>query len=331
MTGEQTEINGTDVRNEVYQTLSVQEKSIARLQVEETIEEIVQVAKVIHDEDGRVIFCGIGKSGDVAKKITSTFNSIGISSLFIHPIEALHGDLGALLDDDIVILISNSGNTDELVELQQFLREFHVTTIAITSNPGSKLGLQTDYHINTKVNKEGAVVELVPMASATTTMVIGDCIANALMTNEDFSERDYGHFHPGGTIGKKLLLTVGDIMDEDLPKTLPSDSLAQAAVKISEGANGIAIIQDTNNHVLGTLTDGDLRRLIESDIDFHDTKVNEVMITDPITIKPEVTAIEALKKLEENNISQLIVVDDTKQFKGVLHIHDIMNEGLTND
>ena len=329
MESNQTEMDGTDVRDAVYHTLSVQENSIATLQDADTVAEITRVAEVISKEDGRVVFSGIGKSGDVGKKVSSTFNSIGVSSHFIHPVEALHGDLGALSAEDVVVLISNSGNTDEMVELLQFLRSFDATTVAITSDPESKLGTRADYHINTKIEEEGAVVELVPMASATVTMVIGDCIANALMADRDFSKQEYGHFHPGGTIGKRLLLTVEDLLHEDIPKTRSADTLAQVTLKISEGGRGIAVIQDDESHLKGIVTDGDIRRLIESGTDFHNVVAEEVMITDPITTSVDMAAIRALEVIEENNISQLVVTDDSDRFLGVVHIHDIIKRGLT--
>jgi arabinose-5-phosphate isomerase len=329
MASDQTDMDGTDVRDAVYHTLSAQKNSIATLQDAETVAEIIRVAEVISEEDGRVIFSGIGKSGDVGKKLSSTFNSIGVSSHFIHPVEALHGDLGVLSAEDVVVLISNSGNTDEMAELLQFLRSFDATTVAITSDPESKLGTVADYHINTKVEEEGAVVELVPMASATATMVIGDGIANALMANRDFSKQEYGHFHPGGTIGKRLLLTVEDLLHEDIPKTRPADTLAQVALKISEGGKGIAVVQDDEDHVKGILTDGDIRRLIESGTDFHSVVAEEVMITDSITTSVDMAAIRALEIIEENNISQLVVTDDSDRFLGVVHTHDIMQRGLT--
>lgn len=329
MTSERIEMDQTAVSDVVHRTLTVQKNSIAALQDSQTVDEITRVANVIDEEDGRIILTGIGKSGDVAKKISSTFNSIGISSHTLHPVEALHGDLGALSDNDVVVLISNSGNTDEMVELLQFLDSFDSTTVAITSDPSSKLGQQTDYHINTRVEEEGAIVDLVPMASATVTMVIGDCIANALMASRNFGKQEYSHFHPGGTIGKRLLLTIEDLMYEEIPPTHPSDTLAQTAVKVSEGGKGIAVVQNDENHVQGVLTDGDLRRLIESGADLHDVTAEDEMITDPVTVSPDTPAIQALDMIEEHNITQIVVTDGEREFLGVAHIHDIMKEGLT--
>ncbi|WP_096389027.1 KpsF/GutQ family sugar-phosphate isomerase [Halopenitus persicus] len=329
MTSEQTKRDQPAVSDAVLRTLSIQKDSLEALHNSQTVDAIAQVANVIDEEDGRVIFTGIGKSGDVGQKISSTFNSIGISSHTIHPVEALHGDLGALADNDIVVLISNSGNTDEMVELLQFLGSFDATTVAITSDPSSKLGQQTDYHINTKVEEEGAVVDLVPMASATATMAIGDGIANALMASRDFGKQDYGHFHPGGPIGKRLLLTVEDLLYKEMPETHPSDTLAQVAVKVSEGGKGIAVVQDDESHVEGIITDGDIRRLIESGTDLHNITAEDVMTTSPVTTSPETLAIRALETIEEYSITQLVVTDDDDRLVGVLHIHDIMEEGLT--
>jgi arabinose-5-phosphate isomerase len=318
-----------ETREIIYKLLEVQSNSIKSLQNQKSAKEIRAVSEAILDSDDDVIISGVGKSGDVSRKIDSIFNSIGIKSKHIHPVDALHGDLGAISNRDVILLLSNSGNTDEMVDLLNALTRIEPTTVSITSNPDSELGGRTDYHINTKIEEEGAVVELVPMASATITMVIGDCIANALMADRDFSKQEYGHFHPGGTIGKRLLLTVEDLLHEDIPKTRPADTLAQVALKISKGGKGIAVVQDDEDNVKGILTDGDIRRLIESGIDFHNVVGGEVMITDPITTSVDMSVISALEVLEENNISQLVATDQYDRFLGVVHIHDIMEKGLT--
>ena len=329
MANDKTEMDGTGVRDAVYHTLSVQENSIATLEDTETVTEIIRVVDVISELDARVGFFGIGKSGAVGKKISSTFNSIGVSSHFTHPVEALHGDLGPLPANDVSILISNSGNTEEMVDLLEFLRSFDATTVAITSDPESKLGRGVNYHINTKIDNEGAVVDLVPMASTTVTMVIGDCIANALMANRHFSKQEYGNFHPGGLIGKRILLSVEDLIHRDIPSTRPKDTLVEVALKISESYKGIAVIRNEEGRVKGILTDGDLRRLMESGANFNDIIAEEVMITDPITILPEASAIQALKTIENKSITQLVVTSESGTFEGVVHIHDIVKEGLT--
>lgn len=329
MSNETTDAPEERLRDVIDNTISVQSAAIEELATGTTIDQIRSAAQLIDEADGRVTFTGIGKSGDVAKKIVSTFNSIGVSSHFIHPVEALHGDIGVLSADDVVIFISNSGNTNEIVELSQFIDPFDPVTIAITADPDSKLGDRADHCINTKVTDEGSLVDLVPMASTTATVVIGDCIANALMDRRGFTKDDFGQFHPSGTIGKRLLLDVEDLLYTDIPKTEPHDTLAEVSLKMSKGGKGIAVIQDEDGRVTGILTDGDIRRLLQNDTDLHDVVAEEVMITDPIKVSPDVAAVEALEVMERHDITQLVVVDDRDLFLGVVHLHDIMEEGLT--
>jgi arabinose-5-phosphate isomerase len=313
----------------ISHTITIQSESIASLIESDTIDEITQVARVISGADGRVLFSGIGKSGDVAEKIAATFNSIGVPSQFIHPVEALHGDFGAISEEDIVVLVSNSGNTDEVVELLRFLQSVSVPTVSITSDPDSKLGTDADYHINTRVDEEGSVIDLVPMASATVTMVVGDCLANVLMRIRNFGKQEYGQFHPGGIIGKRLLLDAEDILYTDIPPTKPDETLIEVAVKMSKGGKGIAVVQDDEGKVLGILTDGDMRRLIESETDLHKVVVEDVMIQDPITVQRDISAITALEMIEDNDINHLIVVDDQNYFEGIVDFHGIVEAGLT--
>lgn len=330
MTSKKHQLVNDDIQDAISQAVSVQSNAIDTLSNEEIIEQIYRVALEIDEADGRVAFSGIGKSGDVAKKIVDTFNSIGVTSHFVHPVEALHGDLGGLSSGDVTILISNSGNTDEMVELLKFIGHFDPTIVSITSNPDSELAQQSEYHINTKVTDEGAVVDLVPMASATATMVVGDCLANALMAMQDFNRTQYGHFHPGGTIGKRLLLDVSDFLHTDIPRTKPSDTLAKVAVQMSKGSKGIAVIRDEHDIVQGILTDGDIRRLVEAGTDFNEVTAEEVMTTNPVVVSPEDSAIKALETIEDYDITQIVVTNGEDQFEGVVHLHDIMNEGLSS-
>ena len=315
----------------IAETIEHQSAAVANLAEGSTVDQIITAAEFINDAAGTVTFTGIGKSGDVAEKIVSTLNSIGVSSNFIHPVEALHGDLGVLSSDDIIVFVSNSGNTNELIELFQFVGQFDPTTIAITSDPTSQLARRVDHHVNTRISKEGSVVDLVPMASTTATMVVGDCIANALMARREFTKDDFGQFHPSGTIGKRLLLNVADLVYTDIPRTDPTDTLAEVALKMSKGGKGIGVVQDDEGRVLGILTDGDIRRLLQNDTDLHDAVAKSVMITDPVTITTDVSAVRALEIMEEKDISQLVVVDDNNMFEGVVHFHDIMEEGLAVD
>ena len=330
MTSEKQQPINDEIRDAISQAVSVQSDAIETLGGQGTIEEIHQVALEIDQADGRVAFSGLGKSGDVAQKIVDTFNSIGVTSHFVHPVEALHGDLGALSSGDVMILISNSGNTEEMVDLLKFVGHFDPTTVSITSNPESELAQQSKYHIDTKVTDEGAVVDLVPMASATATMVVGDCLANALMAMQDFDRSQYGHFHPGGTIGKRLLMDVSDLLYTDIPRTKSSNTLAEVAVQMNEGNKGIAVIRDEQDIVQGILTDGDIRRLVEAGTDFNNLTAQEVMTTNPIVVSPDDSAIKALETIEDYDITQVIVTDSEDRFEGVVHLHDIMKEGLSS-
>lgn len=313
----------------IEDTLSIQSKAIVRLVEQDTVCEIENVARIIDKTNGRVIFTGIGKSGDVARKIAATFNSIGIASHFIHPVEAMHGDFGAISEADTVVLISNSGNTNVVMNFCQILRSISVTSIAITSNPSSKLGQRADYHINTYVEEEGSVFDLVPMTSATVTMVIGDCLANVLMERQNFTKEEYGRRHPGGIIGKQLLLNVEDILSTDITPTNRTDTLAEVAVTMSEGGKGIAVVQDEARQVIGVVTDGDIRRLLESGEDIHSVTAEQVMTTEPIIVSPDTSATSALDLIKEHSINHLIVTEDGT-FQGVVSFHDIAEEGLTN-
>lgn len=330
MASDQNKIDSKNLSDVVNETLSIQKSSIAALHDAGTVEEIIQVAKLIDEYDGRVIFSGIGKSGIVGRKISSTFNSIGIASRFIHPVEGLHGELGPVSERDIVILISNSGNTRQIVNLLRSIKPLGARTVAITSEPESKVSTIADYHIDTKISREGAVVDYVPMASSTTTMVIGDCIANILMSIRKFTFQDYARFHPGGIIGKRMLLTVADILDDDIPITYVNEILAEVIVKISEGNKGIAAIQDDEHRLEGVITDGDIRRLVQSGTNLHDTTAEEVMTTNPVTVTPDTLATRALRYIEEHSITCLAVTNGKNKFLGFVHIHDLIREGLTN-
>jgi len=316
------------MRDLINQTLKTQASGLEALVDTETVEEIERAAELIHGSDGRVILTGIGKSGDIAKKISSTLSSIGESSFFIHPVEAQHGDLGAISAADTLILLSNSGNTTEVVEFAFFAGRFDVQTVAITSDSGSELADVSDVHIDTRVSEEGALVDLVPMASTTVTMAIGDAIANAIMSLNEFDAERFAHYHPGGTIGKRLLLTVEDVMYTDLPTVNPDETLLEAVSKMSQGGKGIIVVTDENRELVGVITDGDLRRLVESSLDFRESTVGETMTRDPVTIEPSAAAVRALDVLDEYGITQVVVADDDR-FEGIVHFHDLVSEGIT--
>lgn len=317
-----------EIEEVIMNSIAVQSTAIAGLADDSTVNQIKRGAQLIAESDGHVIISGIGKSGDVGKKLVSTFNSIGISSHYIHPVEAFHGDLGVLSENDVAILISNSGNTEEMVEFLQILRSIGPTTISITSDPSSILGRQSGHHINTKVTDEGAIVDLIPMASATVTMVVGDCLANVLMSQNGFSEDDFAQYHPGGMIGKKLDFEVGDLNNKVIEPIDPEQSLLEASLQMSEGEKGIVAVVDDENQVLGVVTDGDLRREISRETDAEQTTVHKVMTTNPVTMLQDELAIEALKTMEKLEIGQIVLTNEGNKYKGIIHMRDLVREGI---
>lgn len=312
----------------IIDTLSSESESIKSLITDSSITEIRNSADVIANADDIVAFSGVGKSGDVAKKIVSTFNSVGIPSYFLHPVEALHGDVGILSEDSVLVLISNSGNTDEMTDFLNAINEIDPTTISITSDPASELGIQSDHHINTRISEEGGVVEMVPMASATTTMVIGDCLANVLMLKNDFDERDFATYHPGGTIGKKLDFDIGDLPGETIAPILPNETLIEASLRMGEGEKGIVVVVDDSDKVLGVVTDGDLRREINKGTDAETTPVRKVMSSDPTTMIESRPAIDALRIMENEDIGQVVLTNHSGEYRGVVHIRELVREGI---
>lgn len=313
----------------ITQTLSIQSEAIENLSDDKILNQVNEAARYVNDADGITAFSGIGKSGDIARKLVSTFNSIGEQSHYIHPVEALHGDVGVMSEDSAVILISNSGNTEEMVDFLYILRSIDPTTISITSDPTSKLGTQSDHHISTNISREGAIVDLVPMASATATMVIGDCLANVLMNENGFSEEDFAEYHPGGTIGKKLDFEVKDLINGKIDPVDPEISLIEASLRISEGEKGIVAVVDDNNQVLGVVTDGDLRREISKGTNAEQTNIQQFMTSNPVTMLENQPAIDALKTMEKKNIGQVVLVDQFNKYNGIVHMRDLVREGIT--
>lgn len=313
----------------ITQTLSIQSEAIENLSDDKILNQVNEAARYVNDADGITAFSGIGKSGDIARKLVSTFNSIGEQSHYIHPVEALHGDVGVMSEDSAVILISNSGNTEEMVDFLYILRSIDPTTISITSDPTSKLGTQSDHHISTNISREGSIVDLVPMASATATMVIGDCLANVLMNENGFSEEDFAEYHPGGTIGKKLDFEVKDLINGKIDPVDPEISLIEASLRISEGEKGIVAVVDDNNQVLGVVTDGDLRREISKGTNAEQTNIQQFMTSNPVTMLENQPAIDALKTMEKKNIGQVVLVDQFNKYNGIVHMRDLVREGIT--
>jgi arabinose-5-phosphate isomerase len=286
------------------------------------------------DCEGRLIVSGIGKSGVIAKKIAATMTSTGTPSFYLHPVEAVHGDLGLVSEKDVVLFISKSGNGDELKQLLPSLRRLRVTIIAITGSPDSLLATKSDIVLCTRVSKEACAINLAPTTSTTAALVMGDALASALMERKGFKEDDFARFHPSGILGKRLTLTVGELMrtGSDVPAVEQGTDLKDALLEIMDKRVGCTGVVSSDGKLRGIITDGDLKRILVQHPDAMETKVEKVMTPEPRTISPDVLAADALSGMEMNTpgpITMYFVTDPDDRPVGIIHIHDILKAGLT--
>ena len=287
----------------------------------------VEAVQKIYQSKGRLVVTGIGKSAIIAQKMVASFNSTGTPSLFLHAAEAIHGDLGMLQKEDSVICISKSGNSPEIKVLVPLLKRFDNLLIAITGNMGSFLAQGSDIVLNTTVESESCPNNLAPTNSTTAQLVMGDALAVCLMEMRDFKAEDFAIYHPGGALGKKLLLRVKDMLENSLkPMVAPDASIKKVIFEISEKRLGVTAVVE-NNKVIGIITDGDIRRMLNNRDSFADLTAKDIMTNNPKTTTSEAMVIDAFHLMENFKITQLIVVDDS-EFKGVLHLHDILKEGI---
>ncbi len=292
-------------------------------------EEFVSAVDLILTGSGRLVVCGMGKSGLVGKKISATLSSTGTPSFFLHPAEALHGDLGMVTDKDVVLLLSNSGETEEIVRLVPFLRRVGARLIAMVGNSWSSLAKMADVVINSGVEKEACPMNLAPTSSTTVTMALGDAIAVALIEARGFKEKDFARLHPSGSLGRRFL-TVADLMHSgsEIPLVAPNVGLRQAVVQMSRGGFGALVVSDPQKNLLGVFTDGDLRRFFERTTEINlDVPISQVMTANPRRTSPDRLAMEALKLMEDKSITSLPVADNEKVV-GFLHLHDILRARL---
>lgn len=291
-------------------------------------EDFVRSLEVILNSKGRVIVTGIGKSAIIAQKIVATFNSTGTPAVYMHAADAIHGDLGIIQPDDVVICISKSGNTPEISVLIPFLKQSATPLIAIVGNTQSFLANEADYVLNCTVVKEACPNNLAPTCSSTAQLAIGDALASCLIELRGFSSSDFAKFHPGGILGKRLYLKVADLYKyNDVPQVGPEAPMQKVILEISGKCLGVtAVIVDKK--VVGAITDGDLRRMLERNPDYSELKAQDVMTVNPKTINANVLAIEALNLMKQKNITNLFVVNDDNEYLGVIHIHDLIREGI---
>jgi len=303
-----------------------QSQSIAKL-IDFIDNSFAEAVNLIYKSKGRLIVTGIGKSAIIAQKIVATMNSTGTPSLFLHASEAIHGDLGMVQNEDVVICISKSGNSPEIKVLVPIIKNFGNKLISITGNITSFLGKEADITLNTYVEKESCPNNLAPTNSTTAQLVMGDSLAVCLMEMRDFKAEDFAKYHPGGALGKKLLLRVQDMLDTNKkPFVNPDSSIKDVIVEISEKRLGVTAVIE-NDKVIGIITDGDIRRMLNKTETIAGLTAKDIMTINPKTIKSTDMVVDALNILEDYSITQLIVVDN-EIYKGVIHLHDILKEGI---
>ena len=284
--------------------------------------------KFIFNSKGRVIVTGIGKSANIATKIVATLNSTGTPSIFMHAADAIHGDLGNVQKEDVVICISKSGNTPEIKILVPFIKNYGNKIVAITGNINSYLGKNADFTLNAYIEKEACPNNLAPTTSTTAQLVLGDALAICLLNLRGFTSKDFAKYHPGGALGKRLYLRVSDLVKNNLvPKVNSTDSIAKVIIEISKKRLGATAVMDKNK-LVGIITDGDIRRMLSKKTQMLEIKANDIMGKNPKTIAINAMAIEALNTMEANSISQMLVVDHNNNYVGVIHIHDLIKEGI---
>ncbi|GAA4276475.1 KpsF/GutQ family sugar-phosphate isomerase [Aquimarina mytili] len=311
-----------------YAKKTIAEEAQAIAYLEQLVdEEFSKAVETIYNSKGRVIITGIGKSAIIASKIVATMNSTGTPAVFMHAADAIHGDLGNILEDDVVICISKSGNTPEIKVLVPLIKSFKNTLIGMTSNKDSFLGQEADYVLHAFVDKEACPNNLAPTTSTTAQMVMGDAVAVCLLHLQGFSSRDFAKYHPGGALGKKLYLRVSDITSRnEKPEVTPDSDINSVIVEITEKRLGATAVT-SNGQILGIITDGDLRRMLTTNTSFNGLTAKDIMSSNPKRIDNDAMAVDALEKLEENSITQLLA-EKNGQYAGLIHIHDLMREGI---
>tara|TARA_B100001750_G_scaffold72991_1_gene58259 strand:- start:2217 stop:3197 length:981 start_codon:yes stop_codon:yes gene_type:complete len=323
-----TEENKFDYINIAKRVLDIESSAISELK-SNLGKSFTDACELCINCKGKIIVMGLGKSGHIADKIAATFASTGTPAFFIHPSEAIHGDLGMIDKEDIVLVLSNSGETEEIISLIPVIKNMGIKIVAITGNKDSKLSSEADIHIHVEVKEEACPMNLAPTASTSAALAMGDAIAVALLEKRGFTKEDFAKSHPGGSLGKQLLLSVEDIMHsgDEIPAVYEKDKLATGLIEMSEKALGMTAIINEKEELVGIFTDGDLRRTLESKIDIQNTLMEEVMKKDPYVIKKETLAYNAVLMIQERKITSLIIVDG-KKVVGALNIHDLFRAGV---
>lgn len=323
-------MTGFDFQQAGKKVLQIEQEGLAELAQYINDDFSLACEKIFHCQ-GRVIVMGMGKSGHIGHKIAATFASTGTPSFFVHPGEASHGDLGMVTEKDIVLAISNSGEASEILALIPVLKRKQILLICMTRSPQSTMGKAADIHLCIKVPKEACPLGLAPTTSTTATLVMGDALAIALLRARGFTAEDFALSHPGGALGRKLLLHVSDLMnkDDDIPRVSKEATLREALVEITRKKLGMTVICDDNMLINDIFTDGDLRRIFDLGIDLNNAKISDVMTKGGIRISPDSLAVEALNLMQAKHITSLLVTEpDSDILLGVLHMHDLLQAGV---
>ncbi|MFO7446652.1 MAG: KpsF/GutQ family sugar-phosphate isomerase [Ignavibacteriaceae bacterium] len=322
-------MSGDEIIKKGKEVIRIESEAVAGLNASIN-EDFVRAIDVIYECKGRVVLTGMGKSGLIARKIVATLNSTGTAAIYLHPTDALHGDLGMVRKGDVVILISKSGDTEELLNLIPMLKRIQVTLIAMCGIRDSKLGRECDIYLNVAVKEEACPYDLAPTASTTATLALGDALSVALLQKRNFTAEDFAYLHPGGSLGKRLSLEIKEIMiTGDLIPIVNEDTfLKDVIIEITTKRLGAACVVNDEGVLTGIITDGDLRRLLERTLEIKELKAADVMTRNPKVTKENYLASFALQHMENYKITVLIIVDDDNKPIGVVHLHDLINLGL---
>jgi arabinose-5-phosphate isomerase len=318
-----------DFRTLGLAVIHTESQAIAAL-AERIDESFIKACNVFLNCKARVVVIGIGKSGHIGSKIAATLASTGTPSFFVHPGEASHGDMGMIVENDVVLAISNSGETDEILTILPLIKRLGVPLISLTGNPRSSIAKASTVNLDVSVSKEACPLGLAPTSSTTAALVMGDALAVALLTAKGISADDFARSHPGGRLGKRLLLQSSDIMhsDKQLPKVPLDTTLRDAIIEMNSKNLGITAIIDHENRVKGIITDGDLRRAFDKQLDVHNTLVTEIMTPNCVMIHQDSLAVDALQAMQQRKISALLVLDENDKLVGALNMHDLLRAGV---
>lgn len=318
-----------DFQSEGKQVIEIERDTLTHL-IKKVDQSFDQACQMLLDCSGRIIVIGIGKSGHIGNKIAATFASTGTPAFFVHPAEASHGDLGMITSDDVIVAISHSGNTAELLSLVEPIQNIGAKIIAMTSKPLSPLSKAADINLDIGVPKEACPLGLAPTSSTTATLVMGDALAIALLKARGFTAEQFGLIHPGGTLGRRLQVKVSDIMydGDELPIVSQTASIREAITEMSEKKLGVTTICDPDGVLLGIFTDGDIRRMLEKNLEIDSTRIEDVMTRQPKSLKPTDQAISAINIMETYKITSLVVLDNDRKLVGIVHMHRLLTTGI---